>query len=525
MSIHSFARDTVSRPPTYDDAPAPLSDNERKLLQRMFSDYFEVPGEWKTALKADLERDPPILGKSTLGGQSAVLAPNSVYSVHIFDGTIVDADVNALNKDGAQNVPSMRTLGTGHQQAAAGDDPRFSTIGQAEAWWSGSGVPAGTLGATGDWYLNTVNGDVYEKTAVSTWTLRANIKGPQGAQGPVGPPGESNAAYNGTWNWQNTGDASASGRVSTDQPSAWFSSTELRLNETTAPGTDASAYFAKIKAGDAFRVELKSDASTYIKVNVTAVGTDHGTWWSWPVTFVTGQGSPPSNNTPMLVTLLTTGPQAEEWIGGAGAPAGTLGNVGDWYLDQTSGDVYEKTGSTTWTLRTNIKGPTGATGATGAQGPQGTTGSQGPQGNPGTPGATGSQGPAGAPGSIWRSGTGAPAGSLGIVGDWYENDANGDIYEKTGASAYTLRDNLTGPQGAQGAQGIQGPQGPQGVSGASTFVSGTGAPTAGVGVDGSLYLDTASLRFWGPKAAGAWPATAFGRVMPLAPTYAQMKTG
>ena len=129
MSIHSFARDTVSRPPTYDDAPAPLSDNERKLLQRMFSDYFEVPGEWKTALKADLERDPPILGKSTLGGQSAVLAPNSVYSVHIFDGTIVDADVNALNKDGAQNVPSMRTLGTGHQQAAAGDDPRFAALG------------------------------------------------------------------------------------------------------------------------------------------------------------------------------------------------------------------------------------------------------------------------------------------------------------------------------------------------------------------------------------------------------------
>jgi hypothetical protein len=56
-------------------------------------------------------------------------------------------------------------------------------------------------------------------------------------------------------------------------------------------------------------------------------------------------------------------------------------------------------------------------------------------------------------------------------------------------------------------------------------VSGTGAPAAGTGVDGSIYLDTATGRMWGPKAAGAWPAVAFGRLLPLAPTYAQIKTG
>ena len=134
-------------------------------------------------------------------------------------------------------------------------------------------------------------------------------------------------------------------------------------------------------------------------------------------------------------------------------------------------------------------GPTGATGATGSQGPQGVkgdtgaTGSQGPQGVkgdtgaqgiqgiqgvPGTAGSTGAPGAAGAPGSIWRSGTGAPASGLGIVGDWYLNDANGDIYEKTGASTWLLRDNLTGPQGIQGIQGPQGPQG-VGVAGAVTY--------------------------------------------------------
>jgi hypothetical protein len=54
-----------------------------------------------------------------------------------------------------------------------------------------------------------------------------------------------------------------------------------------------------------------------------------------------------------------------------GAPAAGTGVVGDWYLNTTNGDVYEKTATSTWTLRGNIKGPIGDTGATGAQGATG----------------------------------------------------------------------------------------------------------------------------------------------------------
>lgn len=123
------------------------------------------------------------------------------------------------------------------------------------------------------------------------------------------------------------------------------------------------------------------------------------------------------------------GAPGEKWFTQAGAPAGATGVVGDWSLDSTTGDFYEKTGASAWTLRGNLKGPTGSTGSAGA---------------------------AGAPGSVWRSGAGAPAGALGVVGDWYLNNANGDVYEKTGASAWTLRDNLTGPAGSTGAQGPAG---------------------------------------------------------------------
>jgi hypothetical protein len=50
---------------------------------------------------------------------------------------------------------------------------------------------------------------------------------------------------------------------------------------------------------------------------------------------------------------------------------------------------------------------------------------------------------------------------------------------------------LTGAGGAAGADG-------------RTILSGTGAPSSGLGSDGDYYLDTATSRLYGPKAAGAW---------------------
>ena len=131
----------------------------------------------------------------------------------------------------------------------------------------------------------------------------------------------------------------------------------------------------------------------------------------------------------------------------AGAPAGGTGAVGDWALDSANGDYYEKTGASSWTLRGNLARPAPARpAATGSQGIQGAAGRR-----------TGSTGSAGTPGSVWRSGAALPRRALGVVGDWYLNDSNGDVYEKTGASAWTLRDNLTGPQGIQGNPGAGAP--------------------------------------------------------------------
>ncbi|CAB5079528.1 hypothetical protein UFOVP143_5 [uncultured Caudovirales phage] len=100
--------------------------------------------------------------------------------------------------------------------------------------------------------------------------------------------------------------------------------------------------------------------------------------------------------------LALRSPQA--WTSAAGAPGTGLGSVGDYYLNTTNGDVYLKTGVSTWTLQGNFLGP---------MGPQGNTGPQGPTGPLGPTGPTGAMGPTGPNGP----GTGDVIGPAGAVAD------------------------------------------------------------------------------------------------------------
>ena len=74
-----------------------------------------------------------------------------------------------------------------------------------------------------------------------------------------------------------------------------------------------------------------------------------------------------------------------------------------------------------------------------------------------------------------------------------------------------------------GGTGPAGPQGPPGTPGASSFVSGTGPPAAGIGADGSVYLDLSTTQFWGPKTAGVWPSSPMGHLVANVMTYQTVK--
>lgn len=69
------------------------------------------------------------------------------------DAAVTDAKVAADNKDGATGTASMRTLGTGAQQAAAGDHTHSEFVAKIDdvvsGWYSG-GAPVGTIDLLGD---------------------------------------------------------------------------------------------------------------------------------------------------------------------------------------------------------------------------------------------------------------------------------------------------------------------------------------------------------------------------------------
>lgn len=116
-----------------------------------------------------------------------------------------------------------------------------------------------------------------------------------------------------------------------------------------------------------------------------------------------------------------TGPQGIPGKDGAvihngnGAPTGTLGNIGDMYLDKTASNLYGPKTTEGWGTPLSLKGERGATGATGATG---------------------------AAGSRIFSGAANPATSIGVAGDYYLNTTSGDFLGPKTATGWGTAINL-----------------------------------------------------------------------------------
>ena len=111
--------------------------------------------------------------------------------------------------------------------------------------------------------------------------------------------------------------------------------------------------------------------------------------------------------------------QSTQWEDGSVLPDPSFGEVGNYFLHTTTGDVYKKVLEGQWERISNLKGKQGVPGEKGDKGEKGSRGARGPQGPQGSRGMRGLQ---------------------GIQGD-------------------------RGPQGEQGPQGIRGEQGSQGIRG------------------------------------------------------------
>ena len=259
----------------------------------------------------------------------------------------------------------------------------------------------------------------------------------------------------------------------------------VQIKQTSSTGTVVYAERQSVATNQYGLVNFVIGSGTILSGTFSSINWATGNYWvSLAVDFSNGTnyvdyGSQRLMSTPYALYAKTAGVQLNQWRYGAVAPAAALGNVGDFYLDTATGNVYYKSGTTTWTLTGNIKGPTGAAGAQGVAGPTGATGPAGAQGVAGPAGPTGLTGLTGATGPAGAQGVAGPTGPTGLTG------ATGPA-GATGLTGPAGPIGLTGPAGPTGATGAQGPAGATGLTGPAGPIGLTGpaGPTGATGAQG-----------------------------------------
>lgn len=273
-------------------------------------------------------------------------------------------------------------------------------------WFDQAGAPNPNSGTIGDFSINSITGDFFEKTGVNTWTIRGNLRGPQGLQGLQGAPGaDGTNGANGA-----KGDKGDKGE---DGTSVTIKGTYHDVGSLPGAGNPGDGYMV----GDSLWVWDQLNDNWHNVGRIRGLQGEQGV-----------QGTPGSR-----------------WFDQAGTPNPANGVIGDFHLNRTTGDYYEKTGVNTWTNRGNIRGPQGL------QGAQGAKGDKGDKGDTGSTGATGATGQAGAPGAKQYFGIGTPSSGLGVNGDTYINRLNGDLYSRVSGS-WNVEMNIKGPAGSGGGQ-------------------------------------------------------------------------
>lgn len=102
----------------------------------------------------------------------------------------------------------------------------------------------------------------------------------------------------GVWRYRTATDAfPTAGRLQFDNIII-DSATNLYVNEVNDGSTDMSSFLALLVSGDLIYIQVQADSSQFV---IVEIGTPvlNADVWTFPLTQVEGQGSPPSNNTPV----------------------------------------------------------------------------------------------------------------------------------------------------------------------------------------------------------------------------------
>ena len=378
---------------------------------------------------------------------------------------------------------------------------------------NGTGAPSGATGADGDFYINTSAWTIYGPKTSGAWGSATSLIGPAGDDGPAGADGAAILSGSGA----PAGGVGANGDLYFDTAAkafygpksggSWGSAIPVKGDQGDegdpgAPG--AAVEMQKSATHIEWRYSGAPDWSELVALS-TLVG---------PQGSQGIQGNPGAAGADGA-----DGADGRAVLSGDGAPASGLGVNGDLYFDTTGKAIYTKAGGSwgSGVSLAGPQGIPGSAGADGNEVELGATAThiewryagapdwtqlvalstlQGPQGAPGAqgnPGADGDDGAPGADGKTILNGSGAPSNALGTNGDFYLDIAAREIYGPKASGAWPAAVVLAGEDGTDGSNG-------------KTVLSGAGAPAGGTGVDGDFYIDTGLWAIHGPKASGAWPA-------------------
>ena len=253
----------------------------------------------------------------------------------------------------------------------------------------------------------------------------------------------------------------------------------VSIRQTTATGTIVYSERQNVTTDQFGLVNFVIGSGTLLSGNFTNIPWGNGPFFldlgvafsglPAPITYMP-YGTQQMMSVPYALYAKSSGNLLNQWSYGSGAPLSAAGNIGDYYLDTSTGNVYTKLNPTTWVLISNITGPqgpagavgaTGSTGAAGAAGPQGPIGLTGPQGLPGTNGTNGTNGlNAATLTTVEPIGVNCATGGVKLE---FGPDVNGNGLLDAGEIVPVLTQYVC--NGAVGAAGVAGPQGIQGVAG------------------------------------------------------------
>ena len=389
--------------------------------------------------------------------------------------------VTLMDADGSPNTSGsiIRITGSG----MGGGSGEAGSI-----WFTGEGAPASGLGAETDLYLNTLNGQYYQK-GTTVWVLKGTLAGPTGAAGAQGVAGPK-------------GDTGAAGVAGPAGPKG----------DTGAAGADGAD-------GVAGPAGAKGDIGATGPQGIQGIAGPQGPIGPAGADGAAGIQGPagadgvagPAGADGAAGSTGPVGPQGEigpQGIQGVAGPKGDKGDKGDTGADGSSfavkgsrddvadlpatgnvnGDAYLVDGDMYVWNDTQFDNAGPLQGPAGPQGTQGEVGPQGPQGEAGPQGIQGVQGPAGLDGATGPQGTAGATGPAGADG------AQGPA-GPAGADGVAGPAGPQGPAGADGAAGAKGDKGDTGATGAAGAKGDAGAGVTAGGTTGQILAKKSNTDF------------------------------